>query len=605
MKRFLLLLTAIFSILTAAAQSENSIIIDQNSLRAVQSDALTGVNIAPIGEDSSRRPCARIKVRINRMNREEIDQIALKIVTNNELRKCKTADYDNGLIIEMTAKSATRFYFNHPEFGESNEVTLNLEPNKEYYMEASLNQTYSIVVNSNVEGADVYLDNNFKGRTDSNFSLTVKEVLVGPHTLKVTYGGIEHEQNIDVNSSNISFRQMVNTKASEPQFVVFVVEPSSAVVLIDNQPYSLQDGAMQVVLDCGTYNYTVTAAGYHPQSGTFSVAGEKVEKRISLTADTATVSLTAPDNAEIWVNGSKRGVGSWQGTLTCGTYIFEARKDGHESGKLSRQITAGGTTQRYELPAPTPIVGSLLVSGVPITADVALDGKAVGTIPLKLSDVLIGKHTLTVSKSGYQTDKQTITITKGETAVVNVSLVKQTASTPTPKPATTTSTPTPKPAVKKSYAIGDLVTVDGVQGIVFQITPQVKIVSVAEGRAKWSTGHWSSKPIDRGSGRNNLNMIQKASTSWGKMYPAFKWCADLGSGWYLPAQAELKAVYNQRAAINNTLKANGMATLGTSRIWTSTGYDSVNAYWVAFSDGWSSHYNRMTTYAVRAVKVIE
>ena len=155
MKRLLLLLTAIFSILTAAAQSENSIIIDQNSLRAVQSDALTGVNIDSIGEDSSRRPCARIKVRINRMTREEIDQIELKIVTNNELRKCKTAEYDNGLIIEMTAKSATRFYFNHPEFGESNEVTLNLEPNKEYYMEASLNQTYSIVVNSNVEGADV------------------------------------------------------------------------------------------------------------------------------------------------------------------------------------------------------------------------------------------------------------------------------------------------------------------------------------------------------------------------------------------------------------------------------------------------------------------
>ncbi|MBQ2417550.1 MAG: hypothetical protein II282_05055, partial [Alistipes sp.] len=128
MKQLLTLLIAIFTVFAASAQSEKSIIIDQNSFCAVQSDALTGVNIDPIGMDSSRRPCARIKVKINRMTREEIDRIEVKIVTNNELRKCKTADYDNGLIIEMTAKPSTRFYFNHPEFGESNEVTLNLDP---------------------------------------------------------------------------------------------------------------------------------------------------------------------------------------------------------------------------------------------------------------------------------------------------------------------------------------------------------------------------------------------------------------------------------------------------------------------------------------------
>ncbi len=428
MKRFVAILTLLFVVFAASAQSENSIIIDQNSFRPLQSDALTGVNIDPIGVDSSRRPCARIKMKINRMSREDIDKLDVKIVTNNQLTKCKTADYENGLILEMTAKPATRFYLNHPEFGQSNEVTLNLDPNKEYYMEASLNQTYSIVVNSNVADAEVYLDGEYKGRTDSSNSLTIKEVFIGEHTLKLTYGNISHEQKIEVNSGKISFRQNVDTAASEPQFVVFTVEPQSAVVIINNQHYTLTDGAMNVVLDSGTYNYTVTAAGYHPQSGTFSVAGSKVSKNITLSADSATVTLTAPDNAEIWVNGVMKGTSHWSGTLNSGTYIFEARKTGHKSSTLSKHITSAEPRQSYTLPAPTPIVGSLIISGTPINADVTLDGKAVGQLPLKLNDILVGEHTIVVSKSGYETYTQSITIADGKTITVNVALKKQTTS---------------------------------------------------------------------------------------------------------------------------------------------------------------------------------
>ena len=428
MKRFVAILTLLFVAFAANAQSENSIIIDQNSFRPLQSDALTGVNIDPIGVDSSRRPCARIKMKINRMSREDINKLDVKIVTNNQLTKCKTADYENGLILEMTAKPATRFYLNHPEFGQSNEVTLNLDPNKEYYMEASLNQTYSIVVNSNVTDAEVYLDGEYKGRTDSSNSLTIKEVFIGEHTLKLTYGNISHEQKIEVNSGKISFRQNVDTAASEPQFVVFTVEPQSAVVIINNQPYTLTDGAMNVVLDSGTYNYTVTAAGYHPQSGTFSVAGSKVSKNITLSADSATVTLTAHDNAEIWVNGVMKGTSHWSGTLNSGTYIFEARKTGHKSATLSKHITSAEPRQSYTLPAPTPIVGSLIISGTPINADVTLDGKAVGQLPLKLNDILVGEHTIVVSKSGYETYTQSVTIAEGKTATINATLKKQITS---------------------------------------------------------------------------------------------------------------------------------------------------------------------------------
>ncbi|MBR5886210.1 MAG: PEGA domain-containing protein [Alistipes sp.] len=424
MKRLLLLFALLAAIFTATAQSEHSIIIDQSSFRAIHNDALTGVNIDPIGVDSSRRPCARIKVKINRMSREDIDKLEVKIHSNNELTKCKTAEYDNGLILEMSALSNTRFYFLHPEFGYSNEVNINLEPNKEYYLEASLNQTYSIVVNSNVADAEVYLDSVFKGRTDNSNSLTIKGVFAGEHTLKLVYGSVSHEQKIVVNSGTISFRQNVNIAASEPQFVVFTVVPQSAVVIIDGKHYTLQDGAMRVVLDGGTYNYTVTAVGYHSKSGTFTVAGEKITKSISLTADVATVTLTAPNNAEIWINDEKKGIGSWSGRLTVGAYIFEAKKEGYKTATLSKHITSAQPQQSYTLPAPTPIYGSIMVDGNPINADVTLDGKPVGQLPLKLDEILIGNHTLKLSKNGYNTHTQTVTVTEGKTTTINTNLTK-------------------------------------------------------------------------------------------------------------------------------------------------------------------------------------
>ena len=215
MKHLLTLLIAVFISFAAVAQSEKSIVIEQSSFRAVQSDALTGVNIDPIGEDSSRRPCARIKVRINRMTKEDINAIEVRIATNNELRKCKTAEYDNGLIIEMTAKPNSRFYFYHPRLGYSNEVNVNLEANKEYRIDAYLNQLLSITVMSDAVGADVYIDDMYRGQIGANSTLVVHGISANKHFLVLQYADKKIEQDINVNSENFVF--VSNLKSSQQQ----------------------------------------------------------------------------------------------------------------------------------------------------------------------------------------------------------------------------------------------------------------------------------------------------------------------------------------------------------------------------------------------------
>ena len=424
MKKFVSLIILAIVAVAASAQVEHSIILDQSSLRKVQSDALTGVSVDPIRKDSSRDACARIKIRFANMNRAEVDALKFEPRSNTDIARQDIGFYDNVLIIEITAKPNTRFYFQSPDYGQSNEVTLNLEGDTEYEMEARLNQSFSIIVNTNVAGADVYIDGNFKGRTDSTNSCTVKEVIIGSHTLKLVYGDATAEQQIDVNSGRISFRQDLNVEV-ERFDVIFRVQPANATITIDNGfELPISNGSFSIKLPKGRHSYVVKADKHHQQSCEFDVVDGSKEFPVSLKVDGAMVSLTAPNNAEIWINGQKMGEGTWSGLLYSGSYTFEARKQGHKSSVMYREITSDRPKQSYAISAPEPIYGSIMVDGAPLMADVTLDGKLIGQTPLKKSDILIGNYTLKISKLGYADKTQTITISEGETTTINVTLTK-------------------------------------------------------------------------------------------------------------------------------------------------------------------------------------
>ena len=74
----LLSLLLMATTLLSAQTPSRSIVVDEASFRPVQSDALTGIAIDPIGLDGSKRPCTRLKMRINRMTREEIGELRFR-----------------------------------------------------------------------------------------------------------------------------------------------------------------------------------------------------------------------------------------------------------------------------------------------------------------------------------------------------------------------------------------------------------------------------------------------------------------------------------------------------------------------------------------------
>ena len=660
MKRLLTIPFLLLALVTTAQSVTKSIIIDPQSFKAVQTDALTGVNIDPIALDYSKRECARLKIKVNRMTKEEIDGLQVKPVTNNAVMKCKTAEYDNGLIVELTAKPQTRFYLHHEQFGDSNEVTLDLEGNKEYRLEVSLNQQYPITVASNVEGAEVYLDNIYKGTTNSDYVLTIKDVLPGTYTLKVVHGGATHEKAIVVSSSSVFFKQEVNIAASQPQFVVFQVVPATAIVRLDGAILTLTDGMAMKSMKQGTYSYIVDAENYHSEQGTIVVKGEKVVKPIILrpafgyldikntakgaavyidnrlvstspggniqlslasgkhslqivqskfkpyTADItitdgnvtsvtprfdanfAVVTLVADSGTEILVNNQVKGTQSWSGELEMGVYRIECRKSGHKSAIQSVEITSS-QPRTINLTLPTPIYGSANIISTPLMASVAIDGKSVGETPLTLNNILVGKHTLTISKVGYTAYSQEISVAEGGVVDINKTLTKATTQT-----ATNPQQSNPTLVSNGIYKVGDYYNENGMEGIVFSVSADGrsgKIVypKCSPSELMWAVGSEQRKFIganDAYDGAKNLAVVQRIS-GWQQKYPIFAWCAALGRGWYPPAKEEMAEIYRNRAKIESKLGRrldtffwtstdNNEMYKGECCAWNNTSYDGSN-----------------------------
>ena len=110
-------------------------------------------------------------------------------------------------------------------------------------------------------------------------------------------------------------------------------------------------------------------------------------------------------------------------------------------------------------------------------------------------------------------------------------------------------------------SVGDLITVNLGTGIVFSASNgSFKIVSVAETRLAWSTEQINTNVRNEDDGMANMNTIKAINPDLSR-YPAFKWCADYGTSWYLPALNELKVIYENKSIISRTLSEFGYSDL--------------------------------------------
>ncbi|MBR2637513.1 MAG: PEGA domain-containing protein, partial [Bacteroidaceae bacterium] len=184
-----------------------------------------------------------------------------------------------------------------------------------------------------------------------------------------------------------------------------------------------ENGELGFNMPLGRYSYRIISRDYHNSEGLLVLDNPKQTyvEEITLRPKFAAITLSVAGGAEIYIDGERKGSGSWSGRLNKGSYNIECRKANHKAAFETITVEEGKDAQ-YTLQQPTPIVGSLSIASSPLGAKITIDGKEYGTTPCNIDDLLIGSHKVTLSKDGYESLTVDITINEGETTEENVAL---------------------------------------------------------------------------------------------------------------------------------------------------------------------------------------
>lgn len=224
-------------------------------------------------------------------------------------------------------------------------------------------------------------------------------------------------------------QSFVQPQAADPgaNYLILNVQPAHGVsVKVDGTSQIVDGGTVSVYLKYGRHTYHVESDGYAPEEGTVEIGptGKTVkEVRLQSVMATLTVSPETPGCA-VYVNDRLKGTGTWGGQLPAGLYRVEARKDGHRPQTVTVELSQRDS-RTVTIPALSPVYGIINVNYRPVGATVAIDGREAGTTPDIFRNVTVGRHTVTVSKPGYQSRQEQVTVGENQTATVSGELVAQ------------------------------------------------------------------------------------------------------------------------------------------------------------------------------------
>jgi len=139
---------------------------------------------------------------------------------------------------------------------------------------------------------------------------------------------------------------------------------------------------------------------------------------------------SVPAGARVMISGRARGTTpATVRDLPFGTYNVTVSREGYRPRiarvTLSRTVPARDITvelRRAAPLAPAASTGSLYIDTRPSGAQVTIDGRLMGTTPMRVPDVAPGSHTIRLDLAGHKSMTTTVVVRAGQQVPVRVSL---------------------------------------------------------------------------------------------------------------------------------------------------------------------------------------
>ena len=246
-----------------------------------------------------------------------------------------------------------------------------------------------LIVRCDQPDASICIDGSFVGMKEGSKALGVGE----KHSWQIDCG-LYHSESGEV---TITEGEPVTVERNLRPAYGFLKVTSSpengATVFINNNkvgttPYSSER------LQSGSYNVRVMKEMFSLSEKSFLVKdNETTVANMVLNPNFATLSLNTDPASDIFIDGERVAKGQWNGRLSSGTHLVEARKPSHRNSSLKVNLS-NGENKTITLPNPEPIYSMLDINSQPMGAKILIDGEDFGTTPRVIKNILVGEHTL-------------------------------------------------------------------------------------------------------------------------------------------------------------------------------------------------------------------
>ncbi|MCD6360314.1 MAG: PEGA domain-containing protein [Armatimonadetes bacterium] len=299
----------------------------------------------------------------------------------------------------------------------------------------------SLSISTEPSGAQVSLDGVVRGVTP----LALPRVPAGEHQLELTLA--EHRK----------YQAPVIVRIREETTVAVALKRTARSVNINSAP----EGALvrlgeevlgrtpleNVSIPFGTHKLEFSLENYEPAELVLELTKEETPDPILMHLVPSPGSLTlisTPSGARVWLDGREVGNTPLEiSHVTAGNHVLEVTKSGHLTDRRTVEVLPGQA--KREVIHLQQLTGLLTVTSLPNGANVLMDGTPLGQTPVTNHRVPVGKHTLVISNSGYQTWRSRISILSEEQTEVSVALTKyEDAST---SPSASSEAPLDKPII--------------------------------------------------------------------------------------------------------------------------------------------------------------
>lgn len=335
--------------------------------------------------------------------------------------KLKIAHPKYGQFIDDSNTRDGYFWFPNARLNSATSYRLVLEVSRgtlDYDDDDAL-KTGWMVITSEPSGAEVYI---------SPEGEELQFVGTTPFSKKFTYGSYNYAIRMNMYHSQSGTATFQQERINEN----FVLSPAFGTVHVTSNPPGTKvtiEGESDTYttpfttrnLKSGTYRFKFIHDRYAPRIEQVTVSdGETAELSVDMSPNFATLTINSLKGALITVNGNKAGYGTVTQELVEGIYDIKASLSHHRTA--SRQVEISANTPLSITLSPTPIYGSIDVTSTPFDAEVSIDGKIYGKTPLTIPHILEGEYDVVLSKPGYATVTQHVTVTEGQTESLSATL---------------------------------------------------------------------------------------------------------------------------------------------------------------------------------------